>query len=171
MSWRRLGAGMLVLVTTACASASPEGSDAASPTADECVTGVVVSEGMDMAPRTLVDPGEDAPVELLGVFAANVRYLTGATVRVCGPDRTPTGALEATRVTLLEVDGMPASLGTLRETAAGWMLEPLDGGDPARLAGVATPLRRGVGSVVWVAGPTLDGAISVRSFAVLERWR
>jgi hypothetical protein len=140
-------------------------------TSEVCVTGVVVSEGMDLSPRTLIDPGEDAPVEILGESAANVRYLTGATVRVCGPGRTPTGALEVTRVSLLEVDGMPASFGTLRESAAGWMLEPLDGGDPTRLVGVATPLRRAAGSVVWVAGPILDGAISVRSFAVLERWR
>jgi hypothetical protein len=175
----RLVKGRLVAVTLAmltaggCASAPSDGpdADAASSSATECVTGVVVSEGMDMAPRTLVRADDGATTELLGVFAGNVRRLTGATVRACGPGRTPEGPLEVTEVEMIAADGMPAALGTLRSVVSGWAIKPLGGGDLVLLSAVPARLEAAEGEVVWVAGPAADDALAVRSFAVLEGWR
>lgn len=171
-----LAAGVL-LGASACASGSSggpeEGHDAsaASSSAAECVTGVVVSEGMAMSPRTLVRDDDGATTELLGVFAGNVRRLTGATVRACGPGLTAEGALEVTEVAVLLVDGMPAVLGTLRSVVSGWAIEPLGGGDLVLLSAVPVRLHAAEDEVVWVAGPATEGALAVRSFAVLEGWR
>lgn len=166
-----------VLAAVGCASGHSDGSDGhpdastASTTAPECVTGVVVAEGMDMAPRTLVRDDAGATTELLGAFAGNVRRLTGATVQACGPGRTAEGALEVTEVELLSVDGMPAVLGTLRSVVSGWVIEPLGGGDLVLLSAVPARLHAAEDGVVWVAGPASEGALAVRSFAVLEGWR
>lgn len=161
------------LAAVGCASGQsdghPDASAASSPA--ECVTGVVVSEGMDMSPRTLVRDEDGATTELLGAFAGSVRRLTGATVRVCGPGRTAEGALEVTEVDLLSVDGMPAVLGTLRSVVSGWAIEPLGGGDLVLLSAVPARLHVAEDGVVWVAGPASEGALAVRSFAVLEGWR
>lgn len=171
-----VGSVFLTLAAAACASGSSGGLDegpeanAASGAAAECVTGVVVSEGMAVSPRTLVRDDEGVATELLGAFAGNVRRLTGATVRACGPGRTPEGALEVTEVAVLSVDGMPAVLGTLRSVVSGWAIEPLAGGDLVLLSAVPARLHAAEGGVVWVAGPATDGALAVRSFAVLEGW-
>lgn len=168
---------LAMLVTAACASAPSDGPDegpdasAATNSATECVTGVVVSEGMDIAPRTLVRDDDGGTTELLGVFAGNVRRLTGATVRACGPGRTSEGALEVTEVHVLSVDGMPAVLGTLRSVVSGWAIEPLGGGDLVLLSAMPARLEAAEGEVVWVAGPATVEALAVRSFAVLEGWR
>lgn len=168
---------ILTLATSACASGNSGGPDespgtsAASSSAPECVMGVVVSEGMAMSPRTLVRDDEGATTELLGAFAGNVRRLTGATVRACGPGRTPEGALEVTEVAVLSVDGMPAVLGRLRSVVSGWAIEPLGGGDLVLLSAVPARLHAAEGEVLWVAGPATEGALAVRSFAVLEGWR
>lgn len=173
----KVGLTLATLAASGCASAPSDGSDdgpdvsAASESAAECVTGVVVSEGMDMAPRTLVRADDGATTELLGVFTGNVRRLTGATVRACGPGRTSEGALEVTEVEVLAIDGMPAALGTLRSVVSGWAIEPLGGGDLVLLAAVPTRLEAAEDEVVWVAGPATEDTLSVRSFAVLEGWR
>lgn len=179
----RLGKGgpvavmLAALVTSACASGAAGGPDAGSEASvdsgspAECVTGIVVSEGMAMAPRTLVRDADGTATELLGVFAGNVRRLTGATVRACGPGRTSEGALEVTEVHVLSVDGMPAVLGRLRSVASGWAIEPLGGGDLVLLSATPARLQTAEDEVVWVAGPAMDDALAVRSFAVLEGWR
>ena len=137
----------------------------------ECVVGTVVSEGVSVAPRTLVRQDSGEEVEVMGAFAGNVRRLTGAVVRACGPGRTSEGALEVTQVDVLEVDGMPARLGVLRMSVSGWVLEPLDTGDPTILESVPTALQAAEGEVVWVAGLAAPDILTVRSFAVLEGWR
>ena len=139
--------------------------------ASECIVGTVVSEGVSVAPRTLVREEGGGEVELMGAFAGNVRRLTGAVVRVCGPGHTPDGALEVTGVAVMEVDGMPALLGVLRTAVSGWVLEPLDGGDPTILAAVPPGLQAAEGEVVWVAGVAAPDTLTVRSFAILEGWR
>lgn len=160
----------------ACAS-SPEGELGGSAQADtaavtlECATGTVVAEGVPVAPRTLVRQEDGVAVELLGTFAGNVRRLAATVVRACGPGRTSDGSLEVTTVTLLEVDGMPAILGTLRAAISGWVLDPLDGGDPVILAAVPERLQAADGEVVWVAGLATPDTLTVRTFGVLEGWR
>ncbi len=164
-------------MTWACASArdpSLDGPDSGEPEGDsalECVVGTVVSEGLSVAPRTLVRQESGGEVEVIGVFAGNVRRLTGAVVRACGPGRTPEGALEVTEVAVLEVDGMPALLGVLRRAVSGWVLEPLDRGDSTVLESVPAALQAAEGEVVWVAGLAAPDSLTVRSFAVLEGWR
>ncbi|MDZ7778495.1 MAG: hypothetical protein U5R14_00975 [Gemmatimonadota bacterium] len=170
----------VALLSAGCASSS--GSDGPSEGADgqvtaareagECVRGVVVSEGVDIAPRTWVDPADGPRVELLGTMAGNVRLLTGTTVRACGPGLTPGGELEVTEVEVVEVDGMPATLGVLRDEGTdGWSVEPLGSGEATGLRAVSGDLRRAAGTVVWVAGPIESGRLSVRSYGVLEGWR
>ena len=156
----------------ACASApDPSAGGALEDPDAECVVGTVVSEGLPVAPRTLVRQEDGEEVELMGAFAGNVRRLTGAVVRACGPGRTPEGALDVTAVAVMEVDGMPALLGVLRTAGSGWVLEPLHGGDATVLAAVPAGLQAAEGEVVWVAGPATTDVLTVRSFAVLEGWR
>lgn len=144
---------------------------AAAPLA-ECVTGVVVAEGVDLSPRTWVRPPEAEPVELLGQLAGNVRLLAGATVQVCGPGRTPSGALEVTELELLQVDGMPAVLGRLRALGeGGWMIETLSSSEPVTLLDVPEGLTPGADRVVWAAGVRTEDRLAVRSYGLLRGWR
>ena len=167
-----LAATLLALpLAWGCASSPEPALEGSADASGECVTGTVVSEGLSIAPRTLVRPDDGPEVEVMGTFAGNVRRLSGAVVRACGPGRMPDGALEVTRVTLFEVDGMPAVLGTLRTAVSGWVLEPLDGGDFVILAAVPERLQAAEGEVVWVAGLATPDTLTVRSFAVLEGWR
>ncbi|MEX2465330.1 MAG: hypothetical protein WD995_00380 [Gemmatimonadota bacterium] len=173
---RRWLVGVAPFIVAACASSgandvASDAPDAGMASSGECVTGTVFAEGVDIAPRTWVHPMDGPRVELLGELVGNVRLLAGTVVEVCGPGRTPDEALEVTGVTLRQVDGMPASLGTLRAAAPDWVLDPPGDGEPVPLTAVPMGLERAAGQMIWVAGPTVGGRLSVRSYAVLERWR
>lgn len=160
-----------------CASRGPGGPHDAEETVSaaagrECVIGVIEPEGVPLAPRTWIRPEEGPRVELVGELVGNVRLLSRTTVRVCGPGRTESGALQVTEVSMVAAEGMPARLGTLRAAGAEWVLEPLFEGELAVLvAEVPADLAEVAGSVVWVAGPVEDGRVAVRSYGVLEGWR
>lgn len=173
---RSLAAGTAVILATACASSgandtAPNGPDDAVMSGAPCLAGTVFTEGVDIAPRTWLYPPDGERVELVGAQVENVRLLTGTTVEVCGPAREPGAPIEVVEVTLVQVDGMPAALGSLRSAGSGWVLEPLHGGEPLALTAVPPGLTRAVGQVVWIAGPTDAGRLTVRSYAVLEGWR
>ena len=173
---RSLAVGAAVVLATSCASSGTN--DAALNGPDEsvlpgapCLTGTVLTEGVDIGPRTWVHPTDGERVELAGAEVANVRLLAGTTVEVCGPAREPGAPIEVARVSLVRVDGMPATLGSLRAAGSGWVLEPLAGGEAVELTAVPPGLTRAAGQVVWIAGPTEAGRLAVRSYAVLGGWR
>jgi hypothetical protein len=173
---RSLTAGTAVLVGAACASSgandtASNGPDEAVVSGAPCLAGTVFAEGVDIAPRTWLHPPDGERVELVGDQVDNVRLLAGTTVEVCGPAREPGAPIEVVEVTLVQVDGMPAALGSLRSAGSGWVLEPLAGGESLDLTAVPPGLTRAVGQVVWIAGPTDAGRLAVRSYAVLGGWR
>jgi hypothetical protein len=134
---RNLAAGTAVILATACASSgandtASNGPDEAVVSGAPCLAGTVFTEGADIAPRTWLHPSDGERVELVGTQVENVRLLTGTTVEVCGPAREPGAPIEVVEVTLVQVDGMPAALGSLRSAGSGWVLEPLAGGECAR---------------------------------------
>jgi hypothetical protein len=137
----------------------------------DCVTGLVVPEGVEVGPRTWIEPEDADPVEVVGPLVANVRLLTGTTARVCGPAGASAGSMDVTTVSLVEVDGLPAALGRLRQLDVSWQLDPLEGGTPLDLVGVPEGLARAADRVVWVAGELDRNRVTVRAFGVLEGWR
>ena len=157
------------LALAACGPKDPPGLPVSGP--GECVEGTVAAEGTEIDQRTVVR-ADDATTLVTGPWAANIRLLSGALVSVCGTRTTaPMGPrIEAASVSLHEVDGMPAHLGTLRRAGAVWQLEPLGGGSAIPLAAVPSALQRAESEMVWVSGAQGEAAFTVRAFGVLEGW-
>jgi len=176
------GVHLVLVLGTGCVSAGSgggedgrEGGEAAGSAEareERCVTGTIASEGLPLGPGVRVRPSGAAEVQLDGPLAANVRLLTGTVARVCGARPPAGGRLRAESVALVEVEGMPARLGTLTGEGDGWALDVLPSGERVVLRAVPEELRGRAGHVVWVAGPiSEDGSLRVVSYALLEDWR
>jgi hypothetical protein len=166
---RSLASVAFALALAACGQNDPPAPPVSGP--GECVEGIVAAEGTEVDQRTVVR-ADGTTTQVAGPWAANIRLLTGALVSVCGArSSTAMGpTIEAASVSLREVDGMPAHLGTLRRAGAAWQLEPLAGGPALPLAVVPSALERAESEMVWVSGAQGDAAFTVRAFGVLGGW-
>ena len=166
---RSLASVAFALAFAACGQNDPPDPPVSGP--GECVEGTVAAEGTEVDQRTVVR-ADGTTTQITGAWAANIRLLTGALVSVCGT-RSSTAmrpTIEAASVSLREVDGTPAHLGTLRRAGAAWQLEPLGGGSTIPLTAVPSALQRAEAEMVWVSGAQTDTAFTVRAFGVLEEW-